>query len=499
MNAGSYDAVIIGSGFGGAPSAYTLARAGLKVLLLERGGWAKRDATDWDQRRILLDQRYKAPVPMLVDQNKRGYQPLYPNQTVGGMSVFYGGASLRLRPADFDNWPLTYAELEPYYTRFETHLGVHGQCGDDPYEPPRSADYPYPSPPLNPPAQRIHAAGQRLGWTPCRIPLAINFSGSDAKRSRCIQCITCDGFPCQIEAKNDLSTTLLRQAQQYGLEIMAGTIAARLQTKAGRVTAVECIDQQTQRSFSIQAKTFVLAAGALQSPAILLRSGLDGPLVGRRLMRHCNSVATGIFPFRTNPQQVFHKQLCFTNFYEDMRPRFGTAVGIIQDIYTPAPKIIHHFAPRGGKRIAMAIAPFMQNLLCVAEDDPQEENRVTLSRDKDAFGLELVQIKHRYTQNDYTRRDYLMRRTKKILRRAGALFCWTYEIDSFSHAVGTLHFGSDPKESALDPMCRLWDIDNLFTLDGSFMPTSSGVNPSLTIGANALRVADHIAAEFDRL
>lgn len=497
MNSGSYDAVIIGSGFGGAPAAYTLAQAGLKVLLLERGNWAKRDATDWNQRRILLEQRYKNPDPLLVDQYKRGNQPLYLNQTVGGMSVFYGGASLRLRPADFDRWPLTYAALEPYYARTEDLLDVHGQSGENRYEPPRSTDYPHPSPALTLPAQRIYTAAQHLGWTPCRIPLAINFNGND--RNHCIQCNTCDGFPCRIKAKNDLGVTLLHKAQQHGLEIMTGTIATRLQKKGGRITAVECINQQTQHHFSIQAKVFVLAAGALQSPAILLRSGIDNPFVGRYLMRHCNSISTGIFPYHTNPQQIFHKQLYFADFYEDMRPQLGTAVGIIQDIYTPSPDIIHHFAPWGSKRLAMTISPYMQNLLCIAEDEPQAQNKITLGRNKDTFGLEQIQVKHLYSPDDYKRRNYLIKRSRKILRRAGAFFCWTYKIDSFSHAVGSLRFGSSPAESALDPLCRFWSLDNLFTLDGSFMPTSGGVNPSLTIGANAFRVADHIATDFDRL
>lgn len=491
MNSTSYDAVIIGSGFGGACAAHALSEAGLKTLLLERGGWPQRDALDWNQRAILIEKRYQSASPLLVKQyNSPEFKPLYPNETVGGMSVFYGGASLRLRERDLAKWPISYDELEPYYRRAEQMLGVHGEAGQDPFEPPRSGGYPFPAAALTPPAQRIDRAARSLGLRPFRIPLAINFT--DPARPRCIQCITCDGFPCKIEAKNDLAATLLRAAQAQGLKIMAGAIAARLVKEGERIAALECIDKVSKQRFAVSARLFVLGAGALHSPALLLRSGLGGPLVGRGLMRHCNAVVAGIFPFATNPQQVFHKQLCLTDFYEDHRAIHGTATGIIQDIYTPAPEVIRHFAPFGFKRLAGRVAGHMQNLLCIAEDDPLPENQVTLAPEQDIFGMELVRVEHRYSAGDRARRDHLAARARQILRAAGGWFCKVYLIDSFSHAVGTARFGAAPEESALDEHCRLWELENLFVVDGSFMPSSGGVNPSLTIAANALRVAEHL-------
>ena len=128
MNAAHYDAVVIGSGFGGSLVAHALVQAGLKTALLERGQWAKRDAADWDQRTILLKKRYRSASPLLVKQyGRRTFQRTYPNEVVGGNSVFFGGASLRLRPADFARWPLSYADLAPYYARAEQLLGVHGE------------------------------------------------------------------------------------------------------------------------------------------------------------------------------------------------------------------------------------------------------------------------------------------------------------------------------------------------------------------------------------
>ncbi len=466
--------------------------------MLERGGWAKRDNWDWNQRKILLEQRYKSASPLLAKQyNDREFEPIYPNEAVGGMSVFYGGASLRLRENDFGKWPIKYEDLENYYCKSERLLGVHGQSGEDVCEPRRSQDYPFRSVELAPPAQRIRAAAHKVGYRPGKIPLAINFG--NGARPVCIRCNTCDGFPCKIEAKNDLTTTILQEAQGFGLEIMAGAIATRVVEKNGRINSVECIDKESRRPFALSAGIVLLCAGALHSPAILLRSKLEGgsnrEFVGRFLMRHCNAVVGFVFPRKTNPQNTFHKQLCFTEFYEDMRDKFGTATGIIQDIYTPAPEVVGHFAPRGLKKVAGVVARHMQNLLCIAEDDPQFGNGVNLAKEKDPYGVEIIRITHKYTSNDRERLNYLKARARKVLRAAGGAIPYTYAINSFSHAVGTLRFGCSPGQSVLDENCRLWGVDNLFVLDGSFMPTSGGVNPSLTIAANAFRVSDHIISQ----
>ena len=241
----------------------------------------------------------------------------------------------------------------------------------------------------------------------------------------------------------------------------------------------------------------VLAAGALNTPAILLRSELSSAgspdLIGRFLMRHCNGVVSYVFPFRTNPERIFHKQLCFTNFYEDHRERSNTAVGIIQDIYTPGAEILSHFAPPGLRFCTRFVSAFVQNLLCIAEDDAAPENRVTLSKRRDPFGHELAQVTHRYSENDRQRRDYLVGKARKILKAAGGLISHVYPIDTFSHAVGTCRMGEDPKDSVLDRECRLRGLDNAWVVDGSVMPTAGGVNPSLTIAANGLRVGEAIA------
>ena len=494
-----YDAVIIGSGFGGSCAAYALATAGLKTVVLERGGKPHRDEGDWDPEKILIEQRYRSESPVRVRQyGARHYEPLFPNEVLGGNSVFYGGASLRLRERDFESWPIDYDALEKHYCEAERLLGVHGESGVDECEPYRSEEYPAAPIELAPPARRIQAAAEKIGLRPFRIPLAINFE--DESRPVCIRCITCDGFPCRIEAKNDATTTLLRRAQELGAEVMVGTIADRLEEWEGKVRLVHCVDRASKRRFELRGGLFVLGAGALHSPGILLRSGLErfagSRLIGRFLMRHCNAVVAGVFPFRTNPQKVFHKQLCFSEFYEEHRDRHGRATGVIQDIYTPAANAIRHFAPAGVKRLAGIAAPYMQNLLCIAEDEPQFDNAVQLSGELDTFGIETTKVDHRYAAADYERRDLLVTQARRVLKAAGALLMRVHQIDSFSHAVGTLRCGDSPEESVLDADCRFRGIDNLYVLDGSCFPASGGVNPSLTICANALRVAGRIGAEL---
>ena len=501
MNSASYDAVVVGSGFGGATTALCLVEAGLKVVLLERGDWARRDDLDWDPESVLLRKRYQGASPVLTRQyDDTTFEPVYPNEVVGGASVFYGGASLRLRESDFESWPIGYEDLEPYYTRAERLLEVHGEAGSDPFEPPRSGDYPFRPIGLSEPARRIHDAAIEMGCRPFRIPLAINFE--NGARTTCVKCITCDGFPCKIQAKNDVAATVLRRAQDAGLEIVPNTIVRNVGVTKGSASSVACVDGGTGRSTSISAAVVVISSGAIQSPAILLRSDLaDSPqqrLIGRYLMRHCNAVVSAGFPFRTNPEQVFHKQICIADFYEDVRERCGLAAGMVQDIYTPSRAVLHHFAPRGLKSVAGLASGYLQNLLCIAEDEPQYENAVGLSAQTDRYGMEIPTVMHRYTPADCERRDYLVGKASRILRRAGAILSYSYKLDTFSHAVGTVRFGDDPDESVLDPHCRFWGIDNLYVVDGSFMPSSGGVNPSLTIAANALRVADHIRNETSR-
>jgi choline dehydrogenase-like flavoprotein len=491
-----YEAVIIGSGFGGAGVARELTRAGIKTLMLERGTWVKRDADDWNPAKIILQSRYWGANPLQVKQNHAlDFKQMPVNEVVGGLSVFYGGASMRFREKDFARWPLPYSAFEPYYSLAEKIFDTHGQAGADPFEPGRSGAFPYPPIPYNAPAKRIFDAASKLGLRPFPIPMSLNHS--NPAKPICQQCNTCDDYPCKIGAKGDAASRLLAQLDPKFFTLLTEVQALKLIQQDNRITTVEYFDRKTQEKKTVTAKLFILSAGALGSPALLKysfpeRTDLAFGCVGKYLMRHCNALQSFVFPFKTNPAQIFHKQIAVTHFYEDLRATLGTAVGLIQDIYTPTREVVKAFAPRGLKTAAGIFAHHIQSLLCIAEDDPQASNEVRLSAQLDAAGFPQLEVLHAYSANDYYRRDYLLTQAKKILRKAGGIIPQRTDIDSFSHAVGTVRFGNAPSQAALDPYCRLQGTDNLFVVDGSFMPTSAGVNPGLTILANSLRVGHYL-------
>lgn len=487
-----FDVIVVGSGFGGGTAAYALSRAGLNVLLVERGGWPHRDETDWNGRAILLEGRYRGDSVVRVRQQGAGEAvDTFPNQVVGGNSIFFGGAALRLRASDFERWPIGYADLEPHYGAAEALLEVHGRSGEDPCEPPRSSGYPYAPPELTTPARRILEAARHLGLHPFQLPIALNHRGP--REPKCIRCFTCDGFPCRIGAKNDVTQTALAKADPEHLAVVARMTVTGLVERDGRIAGVEAVDRDSQRRFVLRARLTVLSGGAIGTPDLMLRSGLDrldaSGALGRYLMRHCNAMIGYVFPFRTNPELVNHKQICISDLYESVRGQDGTALGIIQDMCMPPREVVRALGPAGFRWAAAASANRIQTLLCIAEDEPQAENRVTLEG-----GVPLV--RHEYTSGDRRRRDSLVRVARRVLRTAGGLVGKLRPIDSFSHAVGTARFGRSATDSVLDVDCRFWRLPNLFVVDGSFMPTSGGVNPSLTITANALRVAAAISSRF---
>ena len=264
--------LIVGSGFGGATAAYALSRAGFRVLLVERGGWPHRDETDWNGRAILLEGRYRGETPLLVRQEGATEAvETFPNEVVGGNSIFFGGATLRLRTTDFARWPISYADLEPHYADAEALLEVHGRAGDDPCEPPRSGDYPFPPLELTAPARRIFDAAPRSGFTRSS---SRSRSTTGPREPRCINCFTCDGFPCRIGAKNDMTQTALKKADPAGSPSWPARTCAPAFESDGRIVGLEAIDRDGGRRLKLSARAYILSAGALGTPALMLRSDL---------------------------------------------------------------------------------------------------------------------------------------------------------------------------------------------------------------------------------
>ena len=515
-----YDTLVIGSGFGGVMVAQPLVEAGQRVLMLERGDWVARGPGTGDPVRgfFQLTPAYTTETAYRVRQGGR-WEREGICACVGGPSVFYGGAAFRFRVEDFTpppeivadsgaRWPFGYDELEPFYLRAEQLLGVAGHAGEDPTEPPRSGDYPRRPVPLAPISRRIADAARGLGLHPFRVPLAFD--------ERCGGCLYCDGYACHSGAKQDLAATVIPELLRAGLELRPRMVVRRIRENGGRVVGVDAYDQGAGKGVEFSADRVVLAAGALASPHLLLASGLParnpgGDVVGRYLMRHCNAFVYGFFPRAPNPAGLHHKQIAIHDFYfgdDDPAAPHGK-LGNLQQVMHPQPGGILRVPARRLARmgsvgrwiergLAAAVQPAagrMTGLQVIAEDQPVRTNRLEIDgAAADRFGLPATRVTHEYTARDLAARAALVRRARQIIRAAGAPFiAHVHEVRTFSHAVGTVRAGVDPRTSALDEFCRFRGVENLHVVDGSFMPTAAAVNPSLTIAANALRVGAHLA------
>ena len=508
-----FDAVIVGSGFGGAMVAHRLMAAGARVLMIERGDWVERGDKAWlPESSLELTPHYSKDSPYRCEVG--GYTPVIGGYAcVGGPSVFYGCVSFRFRERDFEGdpgvvadsgaaWPFRYGDLEPHYAAAERLLGVSGDDAGDPTAQPRSTPFPQPPAPLAPISARIAGAAADLGLHPFRLPLAINH-GELEGRNRCIGCRTCDTFACAIEAKNDVATTMIRPLVARGMTLWTRSVVTRLEHEGRRVVAVHVFRKDTGEAVRVAAPKVIVAAGALGTPHLLLASKLEElsparQAVGRYLMRHDNAMVFGFYPSKPDKEHVFHKQVAVNDWYfgdPGARDAEGfTKLGGVQQVMTPPRELVKAHLPRGTKAVISAFTEQLTGLLCIAEDQPRAANGVTVDWEhKDAFGLPQLVIRSGYSERDGRALRLLTRRAKRVLRASGAWFFHTHAIKTFSHAVGSVRMGVDPATSPLDEHCRFRGVDNLWVTDGSALPMSAGVNPSLTIAANALRAAEHIA------
>ena len=525
-----YDLIVVGSGFGGAMAALPAVRAGKRVLMIERGDRVPRGAESWGPNGFFtLTSAYSAETPYTTadEATRHDGDELGLIECVGGASVFYGGVALRLRERDFEpdpdldgdsgtEWPYTYNDLEPYYTHAEQLLGVAGLEGEDPTEPRRSAPYPQQSAPLSPISQRMADVARRLGLRPFSLPLAINYDAS-VRSETCVACGTCDGFACAVHAKNDIATTLIPLLERGGMTLVPGTVVVRLETSGNRISEVVGVDRRTLESRRWRGRAVIVAAGALATPHLLLASDLQrrspaGDAIGRYLMRHCNAVVMGVFPRRPAPNGEFHKQIGIQDYYyghPSITEPHGK-LGCIQQFGTPQTSYMVRHATswiekryRGAQRtIALSVAPWFVPLgsphttgfIVIAEDQPRAQNRVTLGGGRNRFGMPGAMIAHQYHPRDLAARNALASVADRLLHNAGSVRNFRDDINTFSHAVGTVRIGRDASRAPLDGWGAFRGLDNLYVTDGSILPRSGGVNPSLTIAAHALRAGEAIAA-----
>ena len=488
-----YDIIIIGTGAGGGTMARALASAQARILILERGDFVPQEDQNWDPAAVWKQLRYRTTERWL-DGNGGSFLP-YTHYCVGGNTKFWGSVLYRFRREDFQAiehvdgtspaWPIDYDTLAPYYDRAERLYQVRGQHGVDPTDPPRGP-FPHEPVPHAPVMAKIVEGLERQGLHPSPLPLGL--------MDGCILCSTCNSFPCRIHAKSDAETCGIRPAlERSNVDLWTNALARRLITDASgrRVESVE-----VERNGAVQqvgANLVVVACGAVNSPALLLRSAGPGHpnglanssgLVGRRYMAHLATMMQGFHPFRKNAT-VFQKTVGINDFY--LRgPDVDYPLGQIQAqgrTHGVMAQIVVPWIPLWAYEAWVSRGV---DWLVMSEDLPRPGNRVTVEPDG--------RIRLQYEPTNVRAHERLVKEMKRILWRLGFWVTVTHSHKSrnTTHQCGTLCFGADPRTSVLDPYCRAHDVPNLFVVDASFFPSSAAVNPALTIAAQALRVADHI-------
>ncbi|MCP5491852.1 MAG: GMC family oxidoreductase [Chlamydiales bacterium] len=497
-----YDYIIIGTGAGGGTIAHKLAPTGKKILILERGNYLKRAKENWDPAAVFVKGHYN-PGEMWLDKDGKEFEP-GTHYYVGGNTKFYGAALLRLREKDFEEvkhyggispaWPLKYKDFQPYYLEAEKLYSVHGKRGEDPTEPPEKEPYSCDPVSHEPPVQKLIDRLKPHGFTIFHLPVGIRLNEKNYEKSQCIRCDTCDGFPCMVDAKADAHTTCIRPALSHeNVTLITGAKAEKLIEENGKIVAVEVIKDGKKERFS--AATFILSCGAINSSALLLKSGVanSSGMVGRHYMCHNNSAIVAISKEK-NPTQ-FQKTLGINDYYYGADDS-ELPLGHIQLLGKVKPEMLEGDAPAITPGIALEeMADHAMGWWITSEDLPDPENRVTISPSG--------QIQLNYTENNLEAHKRLYEKLVNIIHLSSptthifpnSLYLRKkIPLAGVAHQVGTCRFGTDPKTSVLDTNCKAHDLDNLYVVDGSFFPSVSGVNPGLTIIANALRVGDHLVS-----
>ncbi|HET7162348.1 MAG TPA: GMC family oxidoreductase [Rhodanobacteraceae bacterium] len=517
MRDNHYDLIVIGSGPGGAALAQRLAPSGKKILILERGDWLKRSPDNWSAKSVFIDNAYQTDETW-YDKAGKAFRPGL-HYFVGGNSKMYGAALFRLRERDFEKlqhadgispeWPLKYDVFAPYYDEAERLFHVHGAAGEDPTEPRRNGPYPYPPIAHEPRMQALSDTFAQQGLHPFHMPLGILLDerdGTVARASPCVRCGAFDGYPCPTNGKADAEIMCVDPmlAAHPNVTLLTGAYVSRLGTDAsGRtVTAVQVERGDAKETCS--ADIVVVACGALSSALLLLRSANDrhphglangSDQVGRNYIRHNQSVLMAIT--REPNDTVFQKTVGLSDYY------FGAddwefPLGLIQmtgksHADTLRGEALPDWLEWLPEKPFEYMARHSLDFWLSSEDLPRPENRIR-------YDGERVVVEQ--TDNNMQAHLHLKEKLESLLEPMGAhphtLRRTQYlgkdvPIGGTAHQAGTARFGADPGTSVLDLDCKAHELDNLYVVDASFFPSIGAVNPTLTIIANALRVADRIA------
>jgi choline dehydrogenase-like flavoprotein len=528
------DFVVVGSGPGGGSVARELTRLGFNVVLMEQGKQHTRAEFHHDEFDVVFNNKYVNVPPAHIQTHRRTPDAkaerrpyLQYASAVGGSSMHYAANYWRFRPGDFNefsrkgnvdgaamaDWPITYDDLEPYYTAVEWAIGVSGQAGVDPDEGSRSRPYPMPPLPVTGPGVLLEVAARRMGLRALPAPMAIN-SRAYRGREACHNCGFCWFFPCEWGAKSGTNFTMVPEAVATGrCELRTECKVSRIETDdRGRVTGVVYFDRD-KREMRQRARAVFLCANGAETPRLLLMStsnrfpnGLanSSGLVGKHLMFNGNTAAGGEFEHEVNGHKGPPVTRIVLDTY-DLHDR-GHYGGGGFDFRYPFPPILSalNMPPDGRqwgsefKRTFRRVHRHTAQCWGHTTQLPTPTNAVDLDpAEKDSWGLPAIRVTFREHEADMRLYKFMWERSVEMLRAAGATRTWGGppgdDPGGAVHLLGTCRMGNDPQSSVVNAFQRAHDVPNLFIADGSPFVTSGRGQPTLTIQALAFRAADHAA------
>ena len=533
------DFLVIGSGAAGAVMAKELSVAGFSVVVLEQGPWGAY-GHEQDYSKDELQNRFPDPVDGLMSDPTKQRNTFRRNASekaapgrhsygcvIGGGTVTYGASSWRHLPWEFDeasrfgtiagtgvaDWPLSYEELEPYYTKAEWEIGISGLRVDTPFMAPMSKPYPVPPLPMKSSGALFKVAAGKLGLTVVPNVAAI-ITEPYMGRAACINCGMCSGYGCQVKARSSSAVSLLPVAEQTNrCEIRANSYVREISVdNSGKVTGAVYFDALRNEVFQ-KAKVVVLSANGTETPRLLLLSsskrypnGLanSSGVVGKYLMTGNGGGATGLFEHPLNEYKGCVTGAAIVDYVpNDTKGRgfYGGGRMTARGFTTPIEYGLGgvHNAPSWGagyKKALIEQANHKLNVSNFISQLPVETNTVDLDPDvKDAWGLPAMRITTTSHENDFKAMKFFIDRSVDILQAAGAREVWADQVNDSrggAHARGTCRMGNDPTKSVVNKFHRAHDVPNLFIVDGSSFVTGGRNHPTMTISALAYRAADHL-------
>jgi choline dehydrogenase-like flavoprotein len=529
------DFVIVGSGAAGGILAKELSTNGFRVVVLEQGPYLTEADFTHDEVKV-LNEDLLTNHPKLQPTSFRKtpgekanpQRALVYGRLVGGTSVHFTANFWRFHEIDFMegskvgpiagaslvDWPITYADLEPYYTKVEWEIGVSGLAGASPFDPPRSKPYPMPPLPVKSSGVIFERAARKLGWHPFPAPMAI-LSQPRAGRSACVNCGFCLAFGCEVGAKSSSLAAAIHVAERTGrCEIRPNSYVHRIETdRLGRATGAVYFDEQ--RNVHLQkAKAVIVSANGAETPRLLLLSAnKDFPnglanssgMVGKHLMLNSGGVSMAVYDEPLNDYKGFAVSRIFHDFYELDRQKVGFYGGGGLDArfdLTPVTFALGGLPPdtprwgKGFKDVLRQNFARTMEIYCHGTSLPMENNSFSLDPDlKDAWGLPALCMTYKDHPDDLKLCNWMNLRAGELLDASGAKRRWTFPVDEQQfavHLLGTCRMGNDPKTSVINKDHRTHDVKNLFLCDGSSLVTSGRGQPTMTIEALAFRAADRI-------